>query len=201
MCLIVNKPAGYSLQKRAMRFAFHNNPDGFGISSFIPGEFFRLDTGITESFDEFWETAYQYSDLHQVIHLRYATVGQVSNKLIHPFEIIPNVYLFHNGTLKDFSHIPEGESDTSWFVQTVLRPEFKKNPECFLDKKWVEKLAGGINGGRMIILRTDGKKAIINKYYGYQYGSIWFSNFNYLGSKVKRAEAKEPVMDYENLFD
>lgn len=201
MCLLIYKPAGYTLQKRAMRYAFQNNPDGYGIASMIRGEFFRLDKGLTNNFDEFWEAYCQYSDLEQVVHLRYATHGEINEDLVHPFPILDgNTVLFHNGSLTNFSKIPEGESDTSWFVKTILRPEFEKNPECFLDKEWVKKLSYGVNGGRMIILRNDGKKAIINKGYGFNYGPVWFSNFNYLGGKVERPKPTEEVKDYKDIF-
>jgi len=197
MCLIVWKPAGSLISRKAMRNAFVNNPHGFGIASFSPRESFYLETGLSKSFNHVWEKVEEHSHLNQLIHFRYATVGGVSENLVHPFEIVKGTYLFHNGTINGFEEIPEGHSDTSYFVEKVLRPEFETNPDCFMDDDWLNAVSYGVGQSRMVILRDDGKIAFVNYNNGCEYGNLWFSNTNYFGGKIKRAD---PVKDADKNF-
>jgi len=61
-------------------------------------------------------------DREVYIHLRYRTAGEVNLENTHPFEVIPGIYLMHNGVINIACNQDPKRSDTWHFAELVLKP-------------------------------------------------------------------------------
>jgi len=95
MCLIIHKPtADAQIDDDALAMAELSNPDGFGIT-FLDGDCETIKTmDYSLAFDLL------YCERPYVAHYRYATVGKVSERNCHPFQVPKHAgQLYSNGTV------------------------------------------------------------------------------------------------------
>ena len=140
MCLIIQKPAGVTLDADKFKTAVMNNPHGWGLS--VPdgeGNLFTLRDvagGATDA-----EMLYEYihdefKDDKVLIHLRYTTAGETILRNAHPFPILErsadgvDLRMAHNGTLAMYEPTWNAsnswESDTRVFTRQLVRPLMKR---------------------------------------------------------------------------
>lgn len=118
MCIIVEKMEGVKITKEWHEEWWVNNSDGMGLVFWEAGK-----PCVFRTLDK--QAAYDFLcklDGKAIIHYRYATHGNVSLDMAHPFEIIKGVYFIHNGIV-DAPHDTDASlSDTARLVRHVLRP-------------------------------------------------------------------------------
>ena len=140
MCLIIQKPAGVTLDAAKFKTAVMNNPHGWGLS--VPdgeGNLFTLRDVAGGDTDA--EMLYEYihdefKDDKVLIHLRYTTAGETILRNAHPFPILErgadgvDLRMAHNGTLSSYEpkwNAPNSwESDTRVFTRQLVRPLMKR---------------------------------------------------------------------------
>lgn len=94
MCIIMIKDRTPSPDPVILFNESYYNPHGLGVV--------WLDTYEVEYFEsDEWRVLLEKPDRDYIAHFRYATVGHVSKKNTHPFEIKKGMYLFQNGTNKN----------------------------------------------------------------------------------------------------
>lgn len=140
MCLIIQKPAGVTLDAAKFTTAVMNNPHGWGLS--VPdgeGNLFTLRDvagGETEA-EELYEYIHdEFKDDKVLIHLRYTTAGETILRNAHPFPILErstdsvDLRMAHNGTLSSYeprwNASNSWESDTRVFTRQLVRPLMKR---------------------------------------------------------------------------
>lgn len=136
MCVIIVKPKNESLPEKDIRTAYENNPHGFGYV-YYDKETKRLkhDKGISFSVDAVLALMAEQEHLDVIYHLRWATQGDTTDALCHPFEVTTkdkdgmDMVFMHNGVIhKHKKTKDESESDTSRFCEDMLIPLLGKKP-------------------------------------------------------------------------
>lgn len=107
MCLIIHKPEGKRIDHEYALDAEMSNPDGFGIVYLDTGQVIKQ---LDYSREDMW-AKHLDTDRPLVCHWRFATVGKVTKRNIHPFHFGGGNYLFSNGTVASLG--TKKKSDTA----------------------------------------------------------------------------------------
>lgn len=126
MCVIIYKSQGTVLDLETLFDAYTMNPDGIGIAYRKDNRVF-CEKGL--SFDDLCMWAHGNREL--LVHLRYATHGEVSDLMCHPFPVTTHEksfdydvfsftedILMHNGIISNYGD--KYESDTLQFTRDCL---------------------------------------------------------------------------------
>jgi predicted glutamine amidotransferase len=176
MCLIINKPAGVSLDSKTLQTIHHVNPDGFGIMRATSSG--RLEIIRTlEGPDSISKLIKRFESFDCALHWRFTTNGKTNLRNCHPFELIPDVAAMHNGVIS-IDH-EKHESDTAAFCREVLRPMAESNLDALMDGRFnaAVELAMGA-GSKILIMSGDGRVNIFNRSAGHddKESGCWYSN-------------------------
>ena len=185
MCLIIHKPAGtpvpFALVEAAARF----NSDGWGAMGFTAaGRTIIVREAKTKALDiqQFADTRVE-DEL--VLHLRYRTRGAADARNVQPFEIVPGLFLMHNGEV-DVPRRLADRSDTWHLVTDVLRPLLLRHPDLALDHAFLrifEQSLGPSN--RVVLLSRQAKRIdILNAAQGIEYSGLWLSGTRWIDRDV-----------------
>jgi Glutamine amidotransferases class-II len=193
MCLIIYNPKGLPVKKQYIRTSYQNNSDGFGVMWVEKGRV-RVIQGLL-SLKDIFKTIERLKGIPHVIHMRYRTVGAISDANTHPFQILDrkmdgeDLWMMHNGTFS-FIERDKTHSDTAIFAQK-LKPILKDlGTNVLFDKFHPQKLAKKIGGGnKVVFMRNDGSVSILNEDSGFWEDGIWFSNRYSLQSSYRETQA------------
>lgn len=106
MCMMLEKPAYYSLPDNYVQSLWRKNSDGFGAYNYETREVFKtLDKTEAENY------LLDNHNCRLFIHFRMSTGGDIDTNNIHPFKISDNMILFHNGVLASIYAVGD-KSDT-----------------------------------------------------------------------------------------
>lgn len=136
MCVIIILEKGQTIPLKEWTNAVHNNEDGFGMiaKNGKDVKFFRELIVMEKDKEDdeikrLHDIVNNHIDYYRVVHLRNATVGEVSVKNLQPFEMEfegRKIYFFHNGTFTNYkTHGPQAEqtdSDTKRYTDEFLKP-------------------------------------------------------------------------------
>lgn len=115
MCLIVfsPSPATHQFAHDLLLYHWATNPDGAGIAGFV----FQTTNWIVKKglmtekeFSRAWK---KLNGDFKIGHIRYATHGEPSPELTHPFSCGDQQWLFHNGVCAKYHPPQTGESDSA----------------------------------------------------------------------------------------
>lgn len=211
MCIALHKPAGVVLDDATLKNCYDNNPDGAGFAFAHDGQIVIKKGFFT--FDEFLAAFREHQERDCIVHFRIATHGTVCAANCHPWEIKEFEFsgdrkfsfaVIHNGILSYTS--TKEKSDTGHFVDEILAPHFQRDPFFAFDEIgqfFLERAIGP--GNKLVILRNDGKVAIINRKAGTDDRKCWFSNMSYKNERWKTSftNSRWPagVDDYDGYED
>lgn len=176
MCLLMWKPAEVTLTRRDVFDYVENNPDGFGI-------LWRDDTNTIRSYKmmgskkQVWKAYQRYAAGKAcALHWRWNTAGVNSMDNTHPFEVIPGLWLMHNGVLSCKSDAVH--SDTWYFAHDVMRRELQNHPERIEDETWLKAMKDVIGPGNRLLFWRDGQEepSIVGESDGLWHKGAWYSN-------------------------
>lgn len=131
MCLIIYKPANETIPDYVIESGCRKNPDGAGIM-------FRDDSGEVISRKGFFINGHsqevavrkwieEVGNRELALHFRMGTHGNLGQEHSHPFEIVPGMYLMHNGIISGFGAKPKNktrkssESSNGYWVNGVWK--------------------------------------------------------------------------------
>lgn len=120
MCIIVEKREQDTLSRKQIENFYRRNTDGWGIM-YQPGKGLAPVTLRGYGNDHLWKTIREMQDRELYLHCRMATHGTVSDDNIHPFHVLGDLYLMHNGIF-DVTPDDVKASDTAFFVRRMLAP-------------------------------------------------------------------------------
>jgi len=185
MCIIFYNPDGTKYDKRELRNAADHNDDGAGIMWVEDGKV-KVHHEMVKSGEQLIKMMKDFEGRPHMLHLRYATHGQPSIELCHPFKATPDegseqaVWLMHNGVIKDYAKkASTKESDTLVFSRTLQQVvKGYGSTDILFHEKYVKHLESVIDADRMIFLRDDGKVQVLNpaKWFQDEKTNIWYSN-------------------------
>lgn len=177
MCLLVQQPATVSFTDAFLSDVYGKNRDGLGIMYAEAGKL-HVYKCLPANADDFIAFYREHGDRRACIwHARMRTHGDVDKDNCHPYHVIDDIWLSHNGVLSTGNSDDETKSDTWHFIKHVLRPALAHNPDLMLDKSWLSFIGDLIGGGNKFgLMRSDGKSAIINRRSGVEFMQSWVSN-------------------------
>lgn len=193
MCLAVvvyNYPDEEDIQNvlEGLDNAWDDNPHGGGIAYADKGVII-IDKGYFDKgafLARVEDTLRAEYDSDVLIHLRYASAGELGEENCHPFSIGKEQAFIHNGTISQMkAKINDKKSDTQLFGEflTGLPADFTEH------KGYTELLEDYLGFNKVAVINTFGSSTIFNEDLGENVGSIWYSNDYYKKAVVR----KKPV--------
>ena len=185
MCLIIqtNKPKNLDLD--LMECAYENNSDGFGVMFYNNGKI-HTHKILPKTFADVKKVFVPYQELNvpMGIHFRFATQGDTTKSLSHPFQVLnkkehgKDLWVMHNGASLPTAMIDKGKSDTHQFIKWFLKPQLINNPKLLYNEDWQELISDIIGSDKMLFLDGDTKEfTTINPQNGEDVSGIgWLSN-------------------------
>lgn len=175
MCLIIDRPAGTQIPEKLISRGLSLNSDGWGIMASVGGQIMTA-KGLQPK--KFRKALKAFKNAPLTVHFRYTTHGGTSLANCHPFPILNGAYaVMHNGIISHAPELDPSRSDTWHFCEHILAPMLATYPEKFgtADLEHIlSRLIG--TGNKLVILRRDGLRQIINPKQGIEWEGLWLSN-------------------------
>jgi len=185
MCLIIQTDKPKNLDLDLMECAYENNSDGFGVMFYNNGKI-HTHKILPKTFDDVRKVFVPYQELNipMGIHFRFATQGDTTKALSHPFQVLnkkehgKDLWVMHNGASLPTAMIDKGKSDTHQFIKWFLKPQLINNPKLLYNEDWQELISDIIGSDKMLFLDGDTKEfTIINPQNGEDVSGVgWLSN-------------------------
>ena len=165
MCLIIRKPVGREISSEFLAEVWKKNHDGFGWC-FADENVVRWNRGMNLE-DAIQEIARIPLQREAFIHMRQATKGEIVHDLAHPFEVLPDLVLMHNGTLD--IPIEDVKMSDTWQLAQFLRKKLFQYSKEVLDEvirhpDFVRMLNGIVKTSAVVLLSSKGPAF---------YGRVW----------------------------
>ncbi len=173
MCVAIYKPAGAQVNKEDMRLAHAANRDGSGFAIRTSSGVY-IEKGLW-GFEEFWNRYMLYQEYEALIHFRFATAGLIDDSMCHPFSVGHGGALIHNGHMSGYGD--QIQSDTAAWVDTVLDPLLKLNPNLLHNKAFQSLLVDGLQGNKLAVMLPGLPVILIGG--GVTEHKVWYSNLYY----------------------
>lgn len=184
MCILIHHPKDACFSSEQIADFYEKNPDGFGA-------IIKKSTGTVEviksigTLAEIEDLYYDQVACHEaVIHFRMKTHGEIDIANCHPYEVVPGIWLAHNGVLRTGNSKDPKMSDTWHYIEDFLKPMLQAHPELMNNAGFI-KLVGDHIGysNKFALMNEQGEVAIINKDSGYEFWDlgnkelkVWYSN-------------------------
>lgn len=185
MCLIIHKPAGISIPSVLIEAAVRFNSDGWGAMGFSAGGHLVMTRWKTTNASDIQQFADMRLDDELVLHLRYRTRGAADARNLQPFEIVPGLFLMHNGEV-DVPRRLADRSDTWHLVNDHLRPLLERHRDLALDRGFLrifEQSLGPTN--RVVLLSRPARRIeILNAQQGTGYEGLWLSSTRWIDEQM-----------------
>jgi hypothetical protein len=183
MCLIIHKPASLELHESWLRDFYVRNKDGYG---FMYSEGGRLYVHKSLGDVERFVTAFKARmGKELLVHLRMRTHGDIDLDNCHPYEVLTPalggvlgaVWMMHNGVLSSGNQADTKKSDTWHYIQNVMVPLLRRDPELLLEPAFQKLVKGDIgHSNKFTFMTSRGDVVIINREAGSDYNGAWMSN-------------------------
>jgi len=187
MCLIIHKPPGDRIPEDLVKAATAFNSDGWGVMGFNSAGRLILEREASTCAFAIQQFADSRIDDELVFHLRYRTRGAADKRNVQPFEIVPGLYLMHNGNLDLERRVPD-RSDTWHLVTDILRPLLLRHPDLALDRGFLRILEFGLGSSNRVVLlhRPTRSIRILNQEIGVRYAGLWLSGTRWIDENQLR---------------
>lgn len=175
MCLIVARPAGcIEIPEEYIVNAWTNNSDGFGLVAKHGTDVAvvkKHDADASYCIDVIREMEKEDADI--LAHFRLATHGAVDNENTHPYQLVGDNYLVHNGIFN--IDIKDKRYSDTWHLATMMvRDGVAMKPANIL--RYLSKREKIVNSGKVAVLGADLPLTIYNKDAGMEEDGVWYSN-------------------------
>lgn len=192
MCILIHHPAGTHFSQDQLLDFFSKNSDGFG--AIVK----RGDTvEVLKSIGTFEEINALYieqvSGYEAIIHFRMKTHGAIDIANCHPYEVVPGVWMAHNGVLSTGNHKDPKMSDTWHYIQDFLKPVLEQDVTLIHNPGFQRMIASHIGASNKFgFMNQDGEVVLINEASGVWHQEIWYSN-TYAWTPWKFGLGKQPA--------
>lgn len=184
MCILIHHPANACFTSNQLEDFYSKNSDGFGA-------IVKKSTGTVEiiksvgNLAEIEDLYYDQVACHEaIIHFRMKTHGEIDIANCHPYEVVPGIWLAHNGILSTGNAADPKMSDTWHYIQNYLKPMLSAHPELMTNEGFIKLVGAHIGTNNKFGLMNDkGEVSIINRASGYDFWdmadkslTVWYSN-------------------------
>lgn len=130
MCVILALNPNQMMSFNRIKNATLNNPDGYGLVLKDRGKFEVIRRLHADGNDpeEVYELLDDNKEYERILHLRYGTVGGITDDNVHPFKVFEDkganleTLFMHNGTLQNFKEANSEISDSRKFASEIVAP-------------------------------------------------------------------------------
>lgn len=176
MCLLVNQPA-MTFTNDFLLDVYSKNSDGLGIM-FAADNKVQVRKIVPKTAKDFIDFYNEFAAERACVwHARMMTHGDINLENCHPYKVTDDIWLAHNGVLSMGNDANPRMSDTWHFIDKILHPALRHNPDLMEDKDWIryiERIIGTSNKFSMV--RSDGLIQTLNKASGVEFEGAWLSN-------------------------
>ena len=204
MCLIIEARAGQTFNHAWLEDFYESNQDGVGVM-YMNGDKLEIVKELTNTSADFIRVFQATQGFDRYIHLRMKTHGKIDLANAHPYEVLNveehgvEMWMMHNGVLRDVSNDEPEMSDTWHFIRDEVRPLLAENPRLIFNRAFGEVLGKRIgSSNKLVFLNGAGESAIVNRNEGMLFQGCWLSNGYAWSSDQCRMEA--PVEDRWGSF-
>ncbi len=174
MCLIIAREKNSAPVPSAyISAATENNPDGFGIVGKDELGQMHLSKDLLMSSCEKTIREYESANMDFIAHFRFKTHGAIDVENTHPFKMLGQNYLAHNGVV-GIATPNADKSDTWHLVEAIKQARVKmsaKNLESFFRSN--EKIIGS---SKFAMLGSNINLTVFGHELGIVEDKIWYSN-------------------------
>jgi hypothetical protein len=176
MCILIHHPVGSVLTDAHFEDFYISNPDGFGaIVNNAHGVQVIKHVGTLEEVQKLYRDHVMGYDA--VIHMRWRTHGDINLDNCHPYEVVPGIWMSHNGVLSTGNAADATRSDTWHYIQNYLRPLLLENPSLIHVPAFQAYIGSHIGySNKFGFMTEDGRSIIVNRSSGIEHDGVWFSN-------------------------
>lgn len=189
MCLIAyknGKDAKFSeVQFRKM---VNSNAHGLGIM-FIENDRIQVHRTVGNEADKF-ALYNKFKDLpYYAMHARWKTHGEINIENCHPYKVLSiddgdpvDMYMMHNGVISNAPDVDKKMSDTWNFVESIIKPIAKVNPDLIWENEGIQTLIDDFigRGSKLLFMRNDlaieDSVLLFNEDAGNYFNGSWLSN-------------------------
>lgn len=176
MCILIHHPINTQFAVEQLQDFYNKNPDGFGaiVKRGDTVEVIKSIGKVDEIIDLYNQ---QVSGHEAIIHFRMKTHGEIDIANCHPYEVVPGIYMAHNGILSTGNAADPKMSDTWHYIQDFLKPMLEQDPSLLFNVGFQRMIAGHIgNSNKFGFMDQSGRTVIINRTAGVDHKGVWYSN-------------------------
>lgn len=176
MCILIHHPVNTKFAAEQLQDFYNKNPDGFGAIVKRGGtvEVIKSIGKIDEVIDLYNK---EVSGHEAIIHFRMKTHGDINIANCHPYEVVPGLWMAHNGILSTGNAANPAMSDTWHYIQNFLKPLLERDPDLIKQEAFQRLIASHIgNNNKFGLMNQDGECFIINRNSGVDHQGVWYSN-------------------------
>lgn len=184
MCILIHHPKDACFSAAQIADFYSKNSDGFGaIVKKTNGtiEVIKSIGTLAEIEDLYYD---QVACNEAVIHFRMKTHGEIDIANCHPYEVVPGIWMAHNGVLRTGNAKDPKMSDTWHYIQDYLKPMLQAHPELMTNEGFINFVGDHIGpSNKFALMNEKGDVSIINRESGYDFWdlgnqdlTVWYSN-------------------------
>lgn len=183
MCILIHHPKDACFTSAQLADFYTKNSDGFG-AIVKKGNTVEVVKSIG-SLAEIEDLYYDQVAMHEaVIHFRMKTHGEIDIANCHPYEVVPGIWMAHNGVLRTGNAADPKMSDTWHYIQDYLKPMLEAHPELMNNAGFIKLVGDHIgSNNKFALMNQAGDVAIVNRTSGYEFWdlnddklTVWYSN-------------------------
>ena len=177
MCLLIQHTKDSIITLEMITDFYTKNPDGFGavIRNQNQSPTVIKTLAGPKGIDEIYTKNILGHDA--LLHFRWKTHGDVSIDNVHPYEVVPSVWMMHNGVLHTGNSRDTKMSDTWHYIEDFIKPFLRRAPDLLHEPAFLKMLESHIGrGNKFAFMDSKGEIIIANKSEGVEHDGMWFSN-------------------------
>jgi hypothetical protein len=175
MCLLSVKPASAKWNSEHLKQSLVSNRDGWGMIGIRKGRLFWR-----KGFDvaSMLEALPLFQDVEAIYHARYATHGTKTLDQLHPYKVVGDIHMAHNGVF-DINTPDISKSDTWHMARRLGSMGYDALLSCLSDPEWIKELGKSIPGNKIAFINPKTGVVIVNEHLGHIVDGVWMSNAGY----------------------
>lgn len=183
MCILIHHPKDACFTSEQLADFYSKNSDGFGaiVKNGNTVEVIKNVGSLAEIEDLYYD---QVACHEAVIHFRMKTHGEIDIANCHPYEVVPGIWMAHNGVLRTGNAKDPKMSDTWHYIQDFLKPMLQAHPELMTNPGFIKFVGDHIGpSNKFALMNEKGDVSIINRESGYDFWdlankdlTVWYSN-------------------------
>lgn len=182
MCLLSWKPANVRWNHVHLTEALKTNKDGFGFVSLIKG---KIVTSKGTNVGELLAALDLHNEHTSIFHARWATHGTKTVDQLHPYKVVGDVWMAHNGVFSIAT--PDATKSDTWHMARRLGSLGEaKLVAAIQNPEWMKEYEKIIGSNKVSFIHPSFGIITANENLGHVVEGVWMSNNSYKPSTWDR---------------